>query len=218
MARTKKRIEEEVKNKNANKETKSPLFWPRKFMGLNKLQPARGRVLISDPALEEFYFHRAVVLLTEFNEEGTVGFVLNKPMELTLGQAVSELSYVDMPVFLGGPVGKENMFYLHTLGTLLPGSFEIIPGLWFGGDYQELKSLFLEGRVPENSIRFFIGYSGWSPGQLEEELEEKAWIVAQARREWCFEAKPENLWRNILKSMGSDYALLANFPEDPSLN
>lgn len=187
-------------------------------MSLNKLQPARGRVLISDPALEEYYFHRAVVLLTEFSKEGTVGFVLNKPMELTLGQAVSELSSVELPVFLGGPVGKDNMFYLHTLGALLPGSLEIIPGLWFGGEYQELRTLFLKGRVPGHAIRFFIGYSGWSPGQLEEELEEKAWIVAKARPEWCFEPQPENLWSNILRGMGSDYALLANFPEDPSLN
>lgn len=187
-------------------------------MGLNKLKPEKGAILLADPALEELYFHRASILITEHDKEGTVGFVLNKEMDISLGQAVEDFKGLDIPVYLGGPVGKENMYYIHTAGRLVPNSIEIKPGLFFGGDYNIIKKLILSGNLKSNEIKFFIGYSGWTPGQLDKEMDKNSWFVSHCKMEYVFSKDSKNLWKKMLTEMGTDFALIANFPEDPSLN
>jgi putative transcriptional regulator len=187
-------------------------------MGISNLEPRKGRFLLADPALEEVYFHRAVIFLTEHGKEGSVGFVLNKEMDVSLGQAVQDFKGIDFPVYLGGPVGRNNMYYLHTAGSIIPNSLEIKPGIFFGGDYQVLKDLILAGELHNEEVRFFIGYSGWGAGQLEREIAEESWMVMKARLDYLFTGDTEGLWSRILRDMGGDFSMLANFPSDPSLN
>lgn len=188
-------------------------------MNYKKKKPATGTLLISEPALRDFYFGRSVVLLVEHNTgEGTIGLILNKPIHLKLNQVVKEFPNNEFPLFLGGPVHPERLFYLHTLGDKVSGSIEIIPGLFWGGEIEKLMELINLDLVKPDEVRFFIGYSGWEPGQLDTEMKEKSWVVTQCKLETVMERHPEKLWSNMLKEMGNDYAIWANFPSDPILN
>ncbi len=181
--------------------------------------PSSGKLLVSEPALRDFYFCRSVVLLVEHKpEEGSIGLILNKPIHLKLNQVVKEFPDNDFPLFLGGPVHPERLFYLHTLGEKVPGSIEIIPGLFWGGEIEKLMEMIRLKLVGPEQVRFFIGYSGWESGQLEREMIEKSWIVTQCQLNTVMQRHPEKLWRNMLKEMGSDYAIWANYPSDPILN
>ncbi len=189
------------------------------LMKEKKQKPASGKLLISEPALRDFYFGRSVVLLVEHNpEEGSIGLILNKPIHLKLNQVVKEFPDNEFPLFLGGPVHPERLFYVHTLGEKVPGSIEIIPGLFWGGEIDKLMELIKLQLVTPEEVRFFIGYSGWEPQQLEREMVEKSWVVTQCSLETVLARYPEKLWSNMLKEMGNDYAIWANFPSDPILN
>lgn len=188
-------------------------------MKKTKFIPGCGKLLISEPALRDFYFSRSVVLLTEHNdEEGTVGLILNKPIHLKLNEVVKEFPHNDFPLFLGGPVHPDRLFYLHTLGEKVSGSIEVISGLFWGGDIEKLMELIELNLVTPEQVRFFIGYSGWEPKQLDRELIEKSWIVTQCCTKSIMDRTPEKLWGNMLRTMGDDYAIWANYPADPILN
>ena len=182
-----------------------------------KLNPGKGRLLISDPFLHEPVFKRSVILLTEHNEEGSVGFILNKPVNIKLNDAMARLPEFDSPLFYGGPVQRDSLYYIHTMGKNISDSIEIYDGLYWGGNFEALKILMETSDVKASELRFFIGYSGWGSKQLDKELKEKSWIVAP-KAENIMETAPEKLWNMLLKNLGKDYAMLANFPEYPSLN
>jgi putative transcriptional regulator len=187
-------------------------------MALNPIKPAKGKLLLAEPSIQESYFHRSVIFITEHNHEGTVGFTLNKPVNLSLNDLVDDLPTVHDPVFLGGPVSKDNLFFLHTIGASIPDSVQILPGLWWGGDFNVVKQMIEQNKIESGSIRYFIGYSGWESGQLERELEENSWVVAPTQVTEVMDASQTQLWEKILRSMGKDLALLSYFPEDPQLN
>ncbi|MDX9942474.1 MAG: YqgE/AlgH family protein [Bacteroidales bacterium] len=188
-------------------------------MNTSKANPARGKLLISEPALRDFYFSRSVVLLAEHSdEEGSVGLILNKPINLKLKDVVKEFPNNEYPLYLGGPVHPDRLFYLHTLGERIPGSMELIPGLFWGGEIEKLMELVDLNLVSSEEVRFFIGYSGWEPKQLDRELEEDSWIVTQCSLDTVMRDSPERLWSSILKELGDDYAIWANYPADPILN
>lgn len=188
-------------------------------MHKSRTKPGRGKMLISEPALRDFYFGRSVVLLVEHEEtEGTIGLILNKPIHLKLNEVVKEFPQVSYPLFLGGPVHPERLYYLHTLGDKIPGSIEILHGLFWGGEIKTLIEMIDLNLVKPGDVRFFIGYAGWEPGQLDRELGEKSWIVTQCDIDTAMDQKPEKVWSNILKELGNDYAIWANFPADPILN
>jgi putative transcriptional regulator len=188
-------------------------------MKISKTKPSRGKMLISEPALRDFYFGRSVVLLVEHNEEeGSIGLILNKPIHLKINEVVKEFPQVTHPLFLGGPVHPERLYYLHTMGDKIPGSIEILPGLFWGGEIKILIEMIDLHIITPSDVRFFIGYSGWEPGQLNRELGEKSWIVTQCSLETAMEQRPEKMWSSILKELGNDYAIWSNFPADPILN
>jgi len=192
-------------------------------MNSNKLKtynnPAPGRILISEPALKDFYFSRSVVLLAEHSsEEGAQGLIINKPLNLKLNEIVKDFPKTDFPVFLGGPVHPDRLFYLHTLGERIPGSELIFDNLYWGGDIQKLIDLIELKLVTTEQVRFFIGYSGWSPNQLENELTQKSWIISNTQKKCIMESEPEKLWSNMIRLLGNDYAIWANYPSDPILN
>jgi putative transcriptional regulator len=183
-----------------------------------QLDPCVGRILVSEPFLFDSYFKRSVILLGEHNEDGTIGFILNKPTDLRLNDALEDFPQFDAPLYFGGPVQTDTIHFLHTLGEKLEGSKEILPGIFWGGDLEALKLLIETNQVSSQEVRFFAGYSGWEPTQLEDELKGNTWLVSNCRKEFAFTQHPDELWGEALRNMGSQFAIMANFPEDPSLN
>jgi putative transcriptional regulator len=184
-----------------------------------KLQPLKGRFLISEPALMDFYFGKSVVLLVEHDdEEGTFGLIINKPVHLKLNEVIKDFPKIDFPLFLGGPVHPDRLFYLHTLGDKIPGCQHVFDNMYWGGDINKIIEMIDLKLATPADVKFFIGYSGWEAGQLNKEMEQKSWIVTHASLKCVVAKKPEILWTNILKKMGNEYAIWAHFPSDPILN
>ncbi len=182
------------------------------------LAPAKGRLLISEPFLNDPHFKRTVILLCDHNEHGSFGFVLNNYVNINLSEVVADLDPIKSKVSVGGPVQKDSIFYLHTIGESIPGSVHVCDGIYMGGDFEVIKERINQGLIEANSIRFFIGYSGWGKDQLAWEMKEKSWIVSESSPEQIMDTKYLNLWSQSLRSMGKDYAMLANFPSDPNYN
>jgi len=181
-------------------------------------KPAKGKLLISEPFLNDPNFKRTIILLIENNEEGAIGFILNKPTELTLKDAIENYPDFDTTVYYGGPVQLNTLQFIHKAGDILEGSMDIGNGLYWGGSFEKLRTLIENKLVSAEDFRFFIGYSGWGEGQLEEEMKINSWIVADSTIENIFTDEPDKLWREILKGMGKKFAILASFPENPSVN
>jgi len=182
------------------------------------LAPAKGRLLISEPFLNDPHFKRTVILLCDHNEHGSFGFVLNNYIRINLSDVIEGLVPLNTKVSIGGPVQKDSIFYLHTLGESIPGSIHVSEDIYMGGDFEVLKSKLNHDLIKDNSIRFFVGYSGWGKDQLAWEMKEKSWIVSESTSEQIMNTKYDNLWSQSLRSMGSDFAMLANFPSDPNFN
>ena len=185
---------------------------------LNKLNPKKGRILIAEPFMEDPYFKRSVVLLTEYNVDGAFGFMLNKPLDITVNDIMINFPKFNAPVFMGGPVQPDNLFYIHSQGEIIEGSQHIIDNLYWAGNFEQLKQLITDQKIFPNEIKFFIGYSGWDYTQLKNEIEDDSWIIATSDSKSLIESNQNGLWQSTLKKMGSEYAVLSNFPEDPSLN
>jgi putative transcriptional regulator len=184
----------------------------------NNIKPARGRILLSEPLLGDYFFGRSVVLLAEHNEEGSFGTILNKPIPAKFNDVVKSFPEFDATVYLGGPVDTENLFYVHTKGELIPESMEIVDGVFWGGDIEMLKEMMLLKTIRPEDIRFFIGYSGWGAQQLDQELQKNSWIIARATNEHVFGMEPALMWETIVNKMGEDYKYWKNFPIDPNAN
>ena len=175
-----------------------------------------GSLLVSMPFLGDPSFERCVILLCEHNEEGSFGLMINQKTEFRLGD-FNMFTDFDSEVFEGGPVQANTIHYIHSLEELRE-SVKIKKDLRWGGDFNQLKSIIDAGEISDNEIRFYVGYSGWGDGQLQEELERDSWIVYNDYSLDIFKLKPEEIWRQVLLEMGGKYAQLANYPIDPSLN
>lgn len=181
------------------------------------IAPKQGIILISEPSLQDYYFKQSVVLLAEHNAEGTFGVIINKQLEARLTDVVKEFPGIDFPVYLGGPVKTDNVFFVHTRPDI-PGSMRVMHGLYWGGDVNLIRAMMERGELDENQIRFFVGYSGWDPHQLDREISENSWVLSHTTAEEVINPHPETLWGSYLKNMGKDYAIWANFPPDLTLN
>ena len=182
------------------------------------LEPGKGRLLISDPFLEDDYFKRSVVLLCEHNDQGSFGFVLNHYIDVRIGEIVTSFPDVESKVSMGGPVSTDNVYYIHTLGEVIPGSTEIMDGVYMGGEFESIKEKILMGTMAPKDIRFFVGYSGWSENQLMDELEQKAWIVSQTSGKEIMNTGIDKLWKKTLERQGKKYQIISTFPENFRLN
>ena len=189
-----------------------------KFSDLNRLEPKKGRILISDPFLPDPYFKRSVVLLVNHDEEGSLGFILNKTVEINLNDTELNINDQEHKMYFGGPVQSSDLFYIHKLGSEIEGSTVIKDGIFWGGSFAEIEEKLKTGGISESDIRFFIGYSGWESKQLEKEIKEDSWLVIDSNLEDILEANSEDLWKNILREMEGRLSVLASFPEDPNLN
>lgn len=181
-------------------------------------QPKRGVLLIAATNLLDPNFKRSVVLLCEHGEEGTFGLILNKQLEITLGEAIEELEDWRVPLYVGGPVQPNTVHVLHKRGDLVNDSIEVVPGVFWGGDFETIKKLFETHQVTEEEFRFFLGYSGWGAGQLSDEISQDSWYQADATAEQVFSPVYDRMWSRALRAKGGDYAIIANTPEDPRMN
>ena len=181
--------------------------------------PKKGNLLIAEPStLGDFSFNRSVILLAEHNDEGSVGFILNKPLNYTINDLVPEIE-ANFEVYNGGPVEQDNLYFIHTVPDIIPSSIEIANGIYWGGDFETTKSLINSGKISKNKIRFFLGYSGWSKNQLESELKENSWIIVEnTQKSKLLSKSSQDFWKEKIDELGGEYVLFSNAPSDPMLN
>ncbi|RYY13500.1 MAG: YqgE/AlgH family protein [Chitinophagaceae bacterium] len=182
------------------------------------IEPGPGILLIAEPFLKDPNFMRTVVLLCDHQEEGSFGFVLNKLFNHTLDELMNGVGELKLPVFYGGPVQMDTLHFLHQYPDKIPGSYEILDGVCWGGDFDTAIALLQSGEIDKNRIRFFIGYSGWGNGQLSGELTEKSWLMAAANRKLVFHGDAAEIWKASLRLLGEEFERMANYPIDPQLN
>ncbi len=178
----------------------------------------KGSILISDPFSDDVYFGRSVVLICEHNDEGTFGFVLNNYIDVDLHQLDDNFPNINARISFGGPVSKENLYYIHSFPDIT-NTLEIREGLHYGGDFDEITDRIKDAKNPNKEIRFFVGYSGWSPGQLDEEIKNENWITANnISTENIIDTKLDDLWRICLEKQGQRFQLMTKFPRNPMDN
>ncbi|MBP8959611.1 MAG: YqgE/AlgH family protein [Bacteroidales bacterium] len=178
----------------------------------------KGRVLISEPFLPDTFFNRSIVFLTEHTEEGSVGFILNKMLDLRLCDAVDGFDNWKENLSMGGPVAPDTLHYIHTLGNVIPKSIHVYKNIYWSGDIETIKDLISSKKIKPHQIRFFLGYSGWSAGQLERELKENSWVIACINPDIIMTSKGSDTWKKVLKSLNNKYRIWADFPESPEMN
>ena len=184
-------------------------------------EPRSGDLLLAVPFMDDGCFSHAVVCLIEHSlESGTMGLVTNRLSGYTLNELVEDIpDSEDIPVFIGGPVHNDRLYYLHTLGNLIPDSVEVVPGLYVGGDFDAVKRYISEGNMLETKIRFFVGYSGWTRGQLRRELNNFDWAVAKIKSVDDVMTGVENgAWRLQVANLGEKYRIWLNCPPNALLN
>lgn len=183
------------------------------------VEPQKGGLLISEPYLPDPNFERTVILLCEHNEEGSFGFVLNKPSKITFEEVIEEASGFKEKLYIGGPVQQDTLHFIHKSVNSLEGGIEIVPDLYWGGNFEELMIMINTKQIQKEDFRFFIGYSGWGKGQLDKEIEENSWIVCNpVDPAILFTEEPNELWKVILSQMGGKFEVFSKFPIDPRLN
>ena len=184
---------------------------------MNNRKLAPGQILIAEPFLADPNFARAVILLCEHGAEGSVGFILNKPTDLTLGDLLPELYTPLLNINQGGPVQLDTLHMLHRSPEAFGGN-QIIPGVYWGGSYEALQESIKENEYQPIDLKLFVGYAGWAPGQLEKELEEGSWMIADLSPRLLFETEPDNIWKSSIRLLGKEFSYLANMPLNPQLN
>lgn len=187
---------------------------------MNKLLH-KGHLLIAEPSIiGDVSFNRAVILLAEHTEKGSVGFIMNKPLKHSLADFVPEAEECcDIKVYNGGPVEQDNLYFIHIVPDLIPNSVEISNGIFWGGDFSKVIEQLQTGELQNKDIQFFLGYSGWDPEQLTCELEDNTWVVVENEYGHnLLDKSITNIWREKIIELGGDYLIWSNAPENPNYN
>jgi putative transcriptional regulator len=179
----------------------------------------KGQLLIADPyIIGDASFDRSVILLTVHNQEGSVGFIINKPLKYSINDLIPDIK-ASFKVYNGGPVEQDNLYFIHNVPELIPNSVEISNGIFWGGCFDSVKELINERKITKNNIRFFLGYTGWDEDQLESEMEQNSWIVTPNSYENKIIGKSTiHFWKEKIIELGGDYLIWSNAPENPYMN
>ena len=177
-----------------------------------------GSFLIAHPTLLEDTFFKSIILITHHSDEETIGLIINKPSKIMLHEIINDLPRSDFPVYVGGPVAKNSIHFIHQIGEEIPNSIKIMNDLYFGGDFEKVKKLIWEKKLDKNQIRFFAGYSGWEANQLQNEIKEQSWFIKKKNKSMCMRYSDSELWSKIIRVMDEKYAIWSNLPKNPSLN
>lgn len=183
-----------------------------------KKYPRAGMLLIAEPMLMDPNFKRTVILMCEHNREGSFGLVLNKMLDLTISDVLEDPFPANKDLFLGGPVQPDTLHIVHKANDIIQGNLPLLEGVYWGGNFEAIKNMLMVMPSRISDFRFFLGYSGWGPGQLEAEIESGGWVLTEATEEIIFSEDSEKAWRTIMKQLGGEYALFSNVPDDPSMN
>ncbi len=184
----------------------------------SKLTPKAGRLLIAEPFMYDMYFRRTVVLLIDHSDEGSFGVVLNKPTFIKIKDVVDSFPDVDYPLYSGGPVDINNVYFLHRLSNIISDGTPVNADVTWGGNKEEIIQILESNFFDDSQLRVFMGYSSWEANQLKNELKQKSWIVADFNPEIVFKTEPSKLWQTIVDSMGEEYSFWKNLPVNPGLN
>jgi putative transcriptional regulator len=184
----------------------------------NNEHPSQGSVLISDPFLNEDYFRRSVILLCDYDAEGAFGFVLNNFLDIDLHEVDANFPDIQARISVGGPVDTNSLFFIHTFGPIIPNAIIIREGLFLGGDFDRICEE-LENDANRSKIRFLLGYSGWGKGQLQDEIKDHAWLVAQnISNSELMDTHSDNQWKSFLAKQGKRFQSMTDFPINPQVN
>jgi putative transcriptional regulator len=177
-----------------------------------------GTLLIADPFLQDPNFMRNVVCLCEHNDEGSFGFNLSKKLPFTIGSLIKEIKNCNFPVYEGGPVQKEIVHVLHCYPNLIPESIPVCNDVYWGGNFDAVLNGIKNEQFEKEKIKFFLGYSGWAQGQLEDEMSEKSWLTVNANSHLIMLTQPPEVWNESLRQLGGKYIQLIHYPNDPQFN
>lgn len=183
------------------------------------LKPEKGNLLIAEPSIiGDLSFNRAVILLADHNALGSVGFILNKPLNYNLKDIIEDTES-EFPIYNGGPVEQDNLYFIHKSPNLIPNSIEISNGIFWGGDFKVVLNLINANKISSEDIRFFLGYSGWDEQQLYNELQSHTWLVSEnSYNKDIISKSSSSFWREKMIELGGDYSIWSNAPENPSYN
>ena len=182
------------------------------------MNTSKGKLLLSGTSmLFDDFFNRSVLYLTEYNDKNSIAFILNKPMGKSVEELITGVK-CKFEVYYGGPVEKECLYYIHKVPELIPNSEEVSEGIYWGGNFNDVKDKLNKKMITSDQIRFFLGYSGWEANQLNDEIDEKSWLCIDNKHENILDVNHIDFWRNETEKLGGDYKLWLNAPETPSLN
>ena len=179
----------------------------------------KGDLLIAEPStIGDVTFNKSIILLVEHSPEGSVGFILNKPLQYTVNDLVPDVE-ATFEIYNGGPVEQDNLYFIHNIPELITDSVEIFNGIYWGGNFELTKKLINDETISKDNIRFFLGYTGWTSDQLETEIQEKTWIISDNIYKDHIISKPAtDFWKEKIIELGGDYLIWSNAPENPILN
>ena len=181
------------------------------------IELCKGKLLISEPLLQDDNFHKSVIFLCHHSPKESLGFILNKQASQLLNFYLNDAMSLDFPVFIGGPVDQEMLHFIHSVPEIAGGE-KITEDIYWSGDLEQIVEGIKMGKVTTNNCKFFIGYSGWGIGQLEAEIEMNAWLVAHSNTVLVFNTPEKMVWNDAVKSLGKQYSPLLFMPENPALN
>ncbi len=185
----------------------------------NKQKAVEGCVLLSDPFTQDPYFSRSAILLCRHNKKETFGFVLTNYIEIDLHKLDENMPEIITKISFGGPVEKDNLFYIHSFGKEIEGAEKIMDTLYFGGDYEMLFELIKAEPKRINEVRFFIGYAGWDFEQLNNEMKDHSWIaVTNISEKEILSTSSDHFWKDCMTKQGSKFEMISNFPLNPNEN
>ena len=182
-------------------------------------KPEKGSLLIAEHSIiGDISFNRAVILLADHNALGSVGFILNKPLDYNLRDLIDGTES-EFRIYNGGPVEQDNLYFIHTSPDNIPNSIEISHGIFWGGDFNTVINAINSGELNEKNVRFFLGYSGWDANQLQDELTSNSWILTEnIYKSTIIERSDTTFWKEKMLELGGEYSIWSNAPEDPSYN
>lgn len=185
---------------------------------MNRKEIEIGHILLSEPFMADPNFKRSAVLVCDHGEDGTVGFVMNKPLDMSIDALISDFPEFNSEVFFGGPVQTDTIHYVHCKGDILEDSMKIVDGVYWGGNFEQLKTLISQELILAKDIRFFVGYSGWGQGQLQDEMRLGSWVTAEMDANYLFKSAPDSLWQQVMENKGDIYGVIAQMPEGVNWN
>jgi putative transcriptional regulator len=172
-----------------------------------------GKLLIAEPFMQDRNFKRSVVLLTDHSPEGSVGYIINKMLDIEPRMIFPEFPDFKVPIFYGGPCNTDMIHFIHNVGELLDGSVRLSSGVYNGGDWQQLRFLIESKLIEPKHIRFFAGCSGWDENLLKNEVKQGDWITSDMHANYLFNVQPNTLWRTILQHKGNAFSIIADIQD-----